>query len=158
MKRVMTRSRSTNPVTALVLALAGCSGEIERDPLWLSAGGAGAGALAGGPGGSPPGTSGTDGLAGSAAQAPVDPNACLPRVPQRLVLLSDLQHANSVSSALGETARDPGLRLSADTKPFSQKGLVVSTSLVHDRLDQAQFAAASLDTRFTEVTGCPMTG
>jgi hypothetical protein len=79
-------------------------------------------------------------------------------MPQRLVLLSDLQHANAVSGVLGRAARDPGLQLSADTKPFSQKGLVVSTSLVHDRIDQAQYAAASLDDRFTEVTGCPASG
>lgn len=79
-------------------------------------------------------------------------------MPQRLVLLSDFQHANSVSSALGGAARDPALQLSADTKPFSQKGLVVSTSLVHGRLDQAEYAVTSLDDRFTEVTGCPTTG
>ena len=63
---------------------------------------------------------------------------------QRLVLLSELQHASSVGSALGEEARDPDLQLSADAKPFSQESLVVSTSLVHRRLDQAKFAAASL--------------
>jgi hypothetical protein len=141
---------------ALVLSLAGCSGAIgggRSDNVMGGSGGAagmvGAGAGAAGA------TAGT-----AAGGDPLMPglNDCTPRLAQRLVLLSDLQHANSVTSALGDAARDPALQLSADTKPFSQKGLVVSTSLVHGRLDQAEYAAASLDDRFTEVTGCPVTG
>lgn len=146
----MRSSSSTHRWLAVcvALALAGCSGQIDGDPIQPVAGGAAPA----------PGTTGSADVLGSDPQMPVGPNACAPRVPQRLVLLSDLQHAKSVSSALGEAARDPGLQVSADTKPFSQKGLVVSTSLVHDRLDQAEYAALSLDTRFTEVTGCPVAG
>jgi hypothetical protein len=98
------------------------------------------------------------GAAGNHDAGPAVPEVCGPSVPQRLVLLSDLQHANAVSSTLGDWARDPGLQLSADTKPFSQKGLVVSTSLVHGRLDQAEYAAVNLDSRFTELTGCSTSG
>jgi hypothetical protein len=156
--RVMRCARAA----ARALGRAGCSGGIEDDGgggnSAVPGGGGGVGAPGSGAGGAAPGVAGNSGASGTGAVVPADPLACAPRVPQRLVLLSDLQHANSVSSALGDAARDPGLQLSADTKPFSQKGLVVSTSLVHGRLDQAQFAATSLDQRFTEVTGCAETG
>jgi hypothetical protein len=146
---------------AACLALLGCSGNIGPGKDYnVPRGNGGAGGAAGmtpgagaGGGGA---TSGNGGAGGSVT--PHEPGACEPRLAQRLVLLSDLQHANAVTGALGEEARDPGLGLSADTKPFSQKGLVVSTSLVHGRLDQAQFAAATLDDRFTEVTGCAEDG
>ena len=36
--------------------------------------------------------------------------------------LNELQHANAVTSTLGDTARDPDLQVSADTKAFAQKG------------------------------------
>jgi hypothetical protein len=153
---------------ALVLGLAsaGCAGDIgDRGGAHVpGAGGASGGAAAAAGGTGAPGIPGAGGASGSGGPviddpgAPGQPGACEARLPQRLVLLSDLQHANAVSGALGEAARDPALQLSADTKPFSQKGLVVSTSLVHGRLDQAEYAAASLDDRFTEVTGCPTTG
>ena len=110
----------------LVLVLVGCSGDIDNGEgvsvpggavgmggTGSGAGGSGAVAGTGGPGGGAPG-------AGNGA--PVGPNACVPRLPQRLVLLSDLQHANSVGSALGEAARDPAQQLSADTKPFCAEG------------------------------------
>jgi hypothetical protein len=143
---------------ALVAALVGCSGQIGNGNPDLPAGGASgaAGVMAGGGqggGGAVPGGGGSGGGGGI-----TDPQVCAPRVAQRLVLLSELQHSSSVGSALGQEARDPALQLSADTKPFSQKGLVVSTSLVHGRIDQAQYAAATLDERFTDVTGCPETG
>ncbi len=149
-------------VTVLGAALAGCSGSIDPDgdspPSPFGGGAAGITGTAGVPGavagiGSPGAGNG-----GAGAVPPLDPAACQPRLPQRLVLLSDLQHENSVGSALGAAAVDPATQLSDEVKPFTQKGLVVTTSLVHDRLDQAEYAAASLDSRFTEVTGCPTTG
>jgi hypothetical protein len=80
---------------------------------------------------------------------------CAPgRIERRAVWLSDIQFANTVTRLLGENAvpaeriADPAL------KPFSQKGVVVNTSLLRERLDVAEQAAASLGTRFTAVTGC----
>jgi hypothetical protein len=131
-------------VLVLLLALAGCAGDIGDggNPLAPGVGGAGGASAIAGSG--VPGVPGGGGASGSGGPpviddpgAPGQPGACDARLTQRLVLLSDLQHANAVSGALGAAARDPALQLSADTKPFSQKGLVVSTSLVHGRLDQA---------------------
>src|SRR5262245_43217391 len=116
-------------VAACLLVIAGCSGEIDANGGVLRPG-AGAGGAQGGalPGTVPGATRGTapGTPPGGDPTMPGTPAECAPRVPQRLVLLSDLQHANAVGSALGEAARDPGRQLSADTKPFSQKGLVVS--------------------------------
>ena len=139
----------------------GCSGEVGPNnpgpPIGM--GGSGSAAFAGT---TAPGVTagvGGAGTAGSSAMPPdPGPGACMPKLPQRVVLLNELQHANAVTSTLGDTARDPDLQVSADTKAFAQKGLVVSTSLVHDRMNQAEFAATSLSTRFTEVTGCPTAG
>ena len=143
----------------------GCSGEVDPYPNPGAPGGAaGTDAVAnGGSGvtGNVPGAGAGGSMAGAAGNNPGQPQipgACNPTLPQRVVLLNDFQHANSVGSVLGETARDPDVQLSDDTKSFATKGLVVSTSLVHDRMDQGAFAAASLETRFTDVTGCPTTG
>jgi hypothetical protein len=140
-----------------------CSGSIS-DPQQnpgapVGAAGVGSGGFGGAatvPGGG--GVGGSPGVAGNNPAQPQDPSGCTPTLPQRVVLLNDLQHANSVSGVLGEAARDPELQLSDDTKAFATKGLVVSTSLVHERMDQGEFAAASLESRFTDVTGCPLTG
>ncbi len=157
----MRRGRQRQLVAAACLALLGCSGNIGPGKGASGPNGGGAGGASGMSGGGAGAAGGGGGMSGGGAGGstmPIDPGACAPRTPQRLVLLSDLQHANAVSGRLGDAARDPALQLSADTKPFSQKGLVVSTSLVHGRLDQAQFAAASLEERFTEVTGCAEDG
>ena len=146
----------------LLLPWLGCSGDIDPRTSGVVDPSAGTAGFSGGmvPPGTIAGSSGTGVTpgAGGGPATPGTPGACNPELPQRLVLLNDLQHANAVSSTLGEAARDPSLQLSADTKPFATKGLVVSTSLVHDRLDQAEYAATSLDTRFTQVTGCQETG
>lgn len=102
-----------------------------------------------GPGGTP--GSAQPGAGGAAAGGP-----CLPRVPGRLTLLSDYQHLNTLRALLGETAVDPvdAAENTAQTKPFTQKGVVVNTSLVHQRQTWAQFAGQALTTRFAEVTQC----
>ena len=142
-------------VPALALGL-GCSGDIgmdEADPSNPADSPGFAGDTPVGAAGAP-GVPGGDPGAMGPLPADVDPE-CLPDLPARLVLLSDLQHENSVTAALGDVARDPGSQINAATKPFSQKGFVVSTSLVHGRLGQAEFAAATVPDRLLEVTGCP---
>lgn len=155
---------------ALVLGFglwAGCGGEIE-DSKGPTAGAAGlpvAGAAGSVPAAGTAGTLDPNGpQAGAAAGAagdpatPGDPPACTPRLPARLVLLGELQHANAIASLLGEDARDPDVQVTAETKPFSWKGLVVGTSLVHGRLAEAEHAAATLAGRVEEITGCAPPG
>ncbi|HEX6245313.1 MAG TPA: DUF1592 domain-containing protein, partial [Polyangiales bacterium] len=81
---------------------------------------------------------------------------CNPRLPARLNLLSDYQHLNSLRALLGATAvsQTDAAENTAQTKPFMSKGVVVNTSLVHQRASWAETASATLDTRFKEVTGC----
>ena len=161
-------SRMTAPGRWVLLAWLvapglGCSGDVgpgtDNGPPIGSPGGSNPSGVAGMTGGvGAPGASGSGAAGTGHPTVPSNPTACMPKLPQRVVLLNDLQHANAVTSTLGETARDPELQISDDTKPFAQKGLVVSTSLVHERMDQGEFAAGTLDTRFTEVTGCPTSG
>ena len=80
----------------------------------------------------------------------------LASIPSRLVLLGDFQFSNATRSLLGETAVDP-LAPGPEAKPFSQKGTTVTTSLVDKRLNWAGTAAASLNDRFNQVTGCTET-
>jgi hypothetical protein len=83
---------------------------------------------------------------------------CLPgRLPRRAVWLSDIQYANAITRLLGPSALDPARVPDAALKPFSQKGVVVNTSLLRTRLDLAARAAGSLAGQFTEVTGCTPT-
>jgi hypothetical protein len=96
-----------------------------------------------------PAAGGTNGAGGA---PPVD-TACAPEQPQRLVLLSDYQASSSIRALLGETALNeqaPPVRL----KSSVWKTLSVGASLFSTRLGWAQFAAQSVATRFTEVTGC----
>src|SRR5688572_21408843 len=121
-----------------VLLCLGCTGvgEGAAGPMMGAAGSAAAG--------------GTSGVAGG---PPVD-TACAPQQPQRLVLLSDFQASSSIRALLGETALNeqaPPVRL----KSSVWKTLSVGASLFSTRLGWAQFAAQSVATRFTEVTGCP---
>jgi hypothetical protein len=105
--------------------------------------GGGAGALGGG------GTPGDAG--GGGAQGP-----CGARLPPRLVLLSDYQHLNSLKALLGSTAIDAtdAAEHTAQTKPFTQKGVVVNASLVHQRLAWSETASESLAARVAQLTGC----
>lgn len=82
------------------------------------------------------------------------PVACPPGIPQELILLSDLAFVNSVKALVGDTVVDGRLAPEAETKTFTQKGLVANTSLVSTRLDWAEHASEQLDGRVLEVTGC----
>jgi hypothetical protein len=122
----------------LVVLCLGCTGVGEGTPSPMT-GAAGS-----------PAAGGTSGVAGG---PPVD-TACAPQQPQRLVLLSDYQASNSIRGLLGETALNeqaPPSRL----KSSVWKTLTVGASLVSTRLGWAQFAAQSVGSRLTEVTGCP---
>lgn len=84
--------------------------------------------------------------------------ACGPKLERRVVVLTDQQFSNSVRDLLGEQAIEPGQIPDIRLKPFTKKGLVIGTSLVHTRLGNAAYAAKSLEGRFEAVTGCAPTG
>jgi hypothetical protein len=77
-------------------------------------------------------------------------------LPARLVLLSDYQHLNSLKALLGPSAIDENdaAEHTAQTKPFTQKGVVVNASLVHQRLAWSQGASESFAARFAELSSC----
>lgn len=84
---------------------------------------------------------------------------CAPgRLPRRAVWLSDIQFANTITHLLGQEALPEDRVPDPAFKPFSQKGVVVNTSLLRERLDLAESAAASLGERFTELSGCAADG
>jgi hypothetical protein len=76
------------------------------------------------------------------------------RLSRKAIWLSDIQFANTITALLGpsvlaaEDLPDPAF------KAFSQKGVVVNTSMLRGRMDLAEQAAASLTGRVTELTGC----
>lgn len=115
--------------------------------------GGNAGVAQGGDSGS--GTSGASGSvsAGTGGTAGTAPSECAVSIPSRLVLLGDFQFSNAARGLLGENAVDP-LAPGPEAKPFSQKGLAVTTSFVDKRLNWAGTAARSLNDRFTDVTSC----
>ncbi len=87
-----------------------------------------------------------------------DSSECLPgRLQRRAVWLSDIQFSNAVRKLIGTDALDPEQIPDAAFKPFSQKGVVVNTSLLRTRLDLARGAAANSRARFSENTGCANT-
>ncbi len=121
---------------ALVLPALGCQGEFlnpagpnRDDPTAI-----------GGPGGATGG--GADGQ-----------GTCAPRLPARVVLLSDFQHVTALRALFGsEAVADDAPR--QQLKPFAQKGIVVNTSVVHTRMGWAENAVAALRKDPSAVTGC----
>lgn len=85
---------------------------------------------------------------------PDEPRECPPSIGQDLVLLGELAFVNSIKALVGDEVVVGRLTPEAETKTFSQKGLVANTSLVSTRLDWAEHAAAQLEGRSVEVTGC----
>jgi hypothetical protein len=77
-------------------------------------------------------------------------------LPARLNLLSDFQQLNSLRALLGPTAinADDAAENTAQTKPFMTKGVVVNTSLVHQRASWAEGASNTFGMRFAELTQC----
>lgn len=155
------RLRRSTAGWALLLLLAGCTGNISGEGEGSGEGpngpGAGNATGSGGSGGSAPGTGGTTspGTGGSAAGGGMTGDNCTPAPPLSpgLVLLPDYQFVNAIRGLLGESAVDPQAP-DAASKTFTQKGTVVSTSLVDTRIAWAKHAADSLRTRFFEVTAC----
>lgn len=85
------------------------------------------------------------------ADSPVE---CAPGIAQDLILLSELAFVNSVRALVGETVLEGRLAPEAETKIFTQKGLIANTSLVSTRLDWAEHASEQLEGQVLEVTGC----
>jgi hypothetical protein len=120
--------------------------------------GSGGGGRAGGgtgQGGSP--GAGAGGTTSGASGGPAGP--CDVRLPARLILLSDYQHLNTLKALLGAGAvsEADASENTQQTKPFTQKGVVVNASLVHQRLSWAVTASDSFAARFAELTGCVAT-
>jgi hypothetical protein len=134
----MSSARRSHAPAVLLLATLGCEGSLFSPT----------GPATDGPPIDSDGSPSTDGPDGE-EQGP-----CLPTLPSRLVLLSDYQQANAIRSLLGEAALEAEAALNAQTKPFTQKGVVVNASLVHGRQGWAGQAAESVEARFSEVTGC----
>lgn len=95
-------------------------------------------------------------VTGGSGPADAQGGSCEARLPARLILLSDYQYLNTLKALLGPGAvsATDAAEHTQQTKPFTQKGVVVSASLVHGRLAWAEHASASLATRFAELTGC----
>jgi hypothetical protein len=128
---------------AAALVLAACSNEIVElpDPQGLDPSA---------PGGVEPAEGGSGNLPGAGA-----PGTCEPgRLRRKAILLSDIQFANTITMLLGPAAVATDELPDPAFKAFSQKGVVVNTSLLRGRMDLAERAAASLTGRVTEVTGC----
>jgi hypothetical protein len=122
-----------------------------------SPGSLGGGSASGGPGGAPGAQPGAAAEPGANGAVPAGP--CEVRLPARLILLSDYQHLNSLRALLGKGAvsETDAAENTQQTKPFTQKGVVVNTSLVHQRIAWAEGASANFATRFAELTGCNAT-
>lgn len=71
--------------------------------------------------------------------------------------LSDVQFANTITRLIGPGALSADELPDLALKPFSQKGVVVNTSLLRTRLDLAEHAADQVGQRFGEITGCAPT-
>jgi Protein of unknown function (DUF1592)/Protein of unknown function (DUF1588)/Protein of unknown function (DUF1595)/Protein of unknown function (DUF1585) len=71
-----------------------------------------------------------------------------------LILLSDIQFANSIASVLGPDALSADNLPVEELKPFSRKVLSLNTSLVLSRMDWAEDAGNSLVGRVEEATSC----
>lgn len=100
------------------------------------------------------GTVGGDGDGAIGGDGDVGDDVCAPRIARDLVLLGELAYVNSLRDLLGVGVLEGRLAPEAQTKAFSQKGLVANTSLVSTRLDWAEHASAQIDGRVQEVTGC----
>jgi len=114
------------------------------------------GTPAAGSSGNPGAGSGGGGSASGSGGVPGVDGPCLPALPARLSLLGDYQHLNSLRSLLGPSAVSAAdsAENTAQTKPFMTKGMVVNTSLVHQRNAWAEAASAALNDKFAEITSC----
>jgi hypothetical protein len=135
-------------------AVSGVAGASGASGATAAGGNAGTGGSGGSGGSGLSAGSGSGATGGAAGTASVD---CAASIPSRLVLLGDFQFSNAARGLLGESAVNP-LAPGPEAKPFSQKGVTPTTSLVDTRINWAATAAGSLADRFTEVTGCPETG
>jgi hypothetical protein len=101
-------------------------------------------------------TNSTDATTGdSSSSEPPVATECKPTaIAPGLILLSDIQFANSIASVLGPEALTADNLPVEELKPFSRKVLSLNTSLVLGRMDWAEDAGNSLVGRVEETTGC----
>lgn len=90
----------------------------------------------------------------SSTAPPVAPNCTPTPIAPGLILLSDIQFANSIASVLGPEALTADNLPVEELKPFSRKVLSLNTSLVLSRMDWAEDAGNSLVGRVEQTTGC----
>lgn len=92
---------------------------------------------------------------GAPSDEPNAPEVCAPgRLNRKAIWLSDIQFANTITALLGPAAVAAEEQPDAALKAFSQKGVVVNTSMLRTRMDLAESAAASMTGRIGELTGC----
>lgn len=92
---------------------------------------------------------------GSPSNEPGAPAECAPgRLNRKAIWLSDIQFANTITALLGPSAVAVEEQPDAALKAFSQKGIVVNTSMLRTRMDLAEGAALSMAGRVGELTGC----
>lgn len=150
------RSRSVFALgAASVITLAtsvGCYAELSGSSANRASGSQGDGD--GSPQGDGDGSAGGDGDGSVGGDGDVEDGVCAPRIFRDLILLGELAYVNSLRDLLGVGVLEGRLAPEAQTKAFSQKGLVANASLVSTRLDWAEHASAQLKGRVSEVTGC----
>jgi hypothetical protein len=98
---------------------------------------------------------GVTGAPGGPSDGPDAPGVCAAgRLNRKAILLSDIQFANTITALLGPSAVAVEEQPDAALKPFSQKGVVVNTSMLRTRMDLAESASLSMTGRVGELTGC----
>ncbi|MFM2418162.1 MAG: hypothetical protein RL385_2885, partial [Pseudomonadota bacterium] len=141
---------------SVALPCLGCDGDADwpAGPAGIARDQSGAGAAVGA---APNGMAGGPGIPATAAPGGA---ACSSGasglLPPRLLVLSEYQHLNALRTLLGAEAisAEDAAEYTVQTKPFSQKGVVVNSSVVHQRLAWAEGAGKAMGPRFQSVTGC----
>ncbi len=82
------------------------------------------------------------------------PGECAPRFPRDLVLLGEFPFVNSLRTLFGTGPVEGRLAPGAETKSFSQKGIVANTSLVNTRFDWAKHVTSNLEGQEEAFSGC----
>lgn len=107
----------------------------------------GTGATSGG------GSTGAGGSSTNPATVGVDP-ACPAPIKRRLVPLSELQYVATLRALLGDAAVAKAGAPQAETKPFTDPGLVPTTGSLNTQLNWSEQATATLVGKELAVSGC----
>jgi hypothetical protein len=100
------------------------------------------------------GVGGATANGGSGGTATVDPAACAPPVARRLVQLTDLQYVSSLRALFGDGAVKQDGAPQAETKPFTNLGVVPTTASLNTQLNWSEQAVATLLGKELATSGC----